>query len=243
MTRPPTIVAMGGGGFMMEPQQPALDDYVLSLTEKARPRMCLLPTATGDSARLIGQFYDVFNDRPVDAVHLSLFHVTRPDLRAYLLGCDAIYVGGGNTANMLAIWRVHGVDTILREAWERGIVLAGVSAGMLCWFACGVTDSFGPVARFDDGLGFLPGSACPHFDGEADRRPTYHRLVAEGLPAGVAADDGAALVYRGTALHEVVSSRPGARAYRVSLGARGEVVEEALPTRCLLPSGRAPVAD
>ena len=235
----PTIVAMGGGGFMMEPTQPALDDHVLSLTGKARPRLCLLPTATGDSPRLISLYYRVFMDRPVEPVHLELFGAPRTDIREFLLGCDAIYVSGGNTANMLAIWRVHGVDTILREAWERGIVLAGVSAGMLCWYACGLTDSFGPVRPLHDGLGFLSGSACPHFDGEASRRPTYEALLRAGFPEGVAADDGAALVYRSEALHEVVSSRPGAGAYRFALRA-GELVEEALPARLLVTDGSAP---
>ena len=124
-------------------------------------------------------------------------------------------MSGGNTANALAIWRVHGVDAILREAWEAGIVLAGASAGMICWFECSVTDSYGALAPLHDGLGFLAGSACPHYDGEPERRPTYTRLVADGFPPGLAADDGVALHFDGTELAEVVSWRPDARAYRV----------------------------
>ena len=130
---------------------------------------------------------------------------------------DVIYVGGGNTANMLAIWRLHGVDVVLREAWSRGIVLAGVSAGANCWFEACSTDSFGPdLAPLNDGLGFLAGSFCPHYDGELLRKPTYERWVAEGvLPAGYAADDGVGLVFRGTELTEAVSEVAGGRAFRV----------------------------
>ncbi len=222
--RVPTIVAMGGGGFSMEPGNPLLDDFILSLTGVERPKLCLLPTASGDAARLISSFHTAFQDRPVDARHVALFGAPRTDLREYLLAQDVIYVGGGNTANMLAIWRVHGVDLILREAWEAGVVLAGLSAGMICWFEAGVTDSFGPLAPLRDGLGFLPGSACPHFDGEAKRRPAYHMFVRDGFPPGFAADDGAALVFRGAELPAAVSSRPNAGCYRVAL--RGADVAE-----------------
>jgi dipeptidase E len=145
-----------------------------------------------------------------------------------------VLVGGGNTANLLAIWRLHGVDGALRAAWEAGVVLAGWSAGMLCWFQAGVTDSFdvGQLAPLRDGLGLLPGSACPHYDSDPQRRPTYQRLVREGMPAGYAAEDGAALVFRGVELAEVVTSRVGARAFRVACDARG-LVETALATRFL----------
>jgi len=137
-------------------------------------------------------------------------------LREVALGQDVILVGGGSTANMLAVWRVHGFDEVLREAWREGVVLAGWSAGMLCWFEAGVTDSFGPeLAGMRDGLGLLPGSACPHYDGEELRRPVYRRLVGEGFPAGIALDDAAAACYSGTELVEVVASRPGAAGWRV----------------------------
>ena len=117
---------------------------------------------------------------------------------------------------MLAIWRVHGFDGILREAWESGIVLCGASAGMICWFEAGVTDSFGPqLAAMRDGLGFLAGSACPHYDGEERRRPVYTELVRDGFPAGYAADDGVGLHFAGTELVESVTCRPGTGAYRV----------------------------
>jgi dipeptidase E len=158
---------------------------------------------------------------------LSFYPWPPPDLRELALSQDAILVGGGNTANMLAVWRVHGWDRILREAWEAGVVLTGWSAGMICWFEAGVTDSFGPSLNgLRDGLGFLGGSACPHYDGEELRRPVYTELVANGFPPGIALDDEAGAHFVGTELREVVCSREGARGYRV--GPDGEVP---LPTR------------
>lgn len=212
------IVAMGGGGFSMEPDNPLLDDYVLSLTGADRPQVCFLGTASGDAERYTRNFYTAFVERDVAPRHLELFGRPRADLHELLLASDVIYVGGGNTANMLAIWRVHGVDDTLRRAWEQGTVLAGVSAGMICWFEASVTDSFGDAAPLHDGLGLLPGSACPHYDGEPQRRPSYRKLVAEGFPPGYAADDYAALHFVGTELHACVSSRPDARCYRVAGG-------------------------
>ena len=227
----PQILALGGGGFSMEPRNPLLDDYLLSLTGRKRPRICFLPTASGDADGYVARFLRAFRRR-ADASALTLFGTPRTDIRRYILSRHAIIVGGGNTANMLAIWRVHGVDRFLREAWRRGVVLSGLSAGMICWFEAGVTDSFGPLAPLRDGLGLLPGSACPHYDGEARRRPTYRRLVARGFPAGFAADDGAALHFVGRKLHACVSSRPGARGWRVERKGRS-VVETELPTRFL----------
>jgi peptidase E len=169
---------------------------------------------------------------------LSLFRRDARDPRKHLLEQDIIYVGGGNTANALAVWRVHGIDRALREAWRRGIVLCGVSAGMICWFECSVTDSFGPLAALKDGLGFLPGSACPHYDGEAHRRPTYHRLIRRGFPAGHAADDGAALHFVGRKLYRCISSRSNARVYRLErIGSK--VREVPLPTHFLDSLGSA----
>ena len=219
------ILAMGGG--WLDPERRALDELVFGLAGKGRPRVCYLPTAAGNTDLSTLRFYASLGGR-AETSHLDLFEREVDDLRSFLLGNDAIYVGGGNTANALAVWRVHGVDAILREAWEEGIVLAGVSAGMICWFECGVTDSYGPLAALHDGLGFLAGSACPHYDGEPERRPTYTRLVAEGFPPGLAADDGAAVHFVGTELVEVVSWLPGARAYRVDEGG-----EKPIPARPL----------
>ena len=232
------IVAMGGGGFSMEPDNPLLDDYTLDLARTARgrerPRVCFLATASGDTPGYIADFYAALARRS-EASHLSLFVRTVDDIERHLLDQDVIYVGGGNTENMLAVWRVHGVDRALRAAWESGVVLTGLSAGSLCWFETGTTDSYGAgLAPLSSGLGFLPGSHAPHYDGESTRRPHYQKLIAEGvLPAGYAADDGVALVFRGTQLDEVVASRPGARAYRIERGLDGKAIETELPTRYL----------
>ncbi len=235
------IIAFGGGGFSMEPDNPLLDDFILSRARRARPRVCFLPTASGDAATYVVRFYRAFAARDCVATDLTLVgtNPTMPrqpantaDLAAFVAEQDVIYTGGGNTANALALWRVHGLDRILRAAWEAGTILCGVSAGMICWFTCSVTDSYGALARLDDGLGLLPHSACPHYDGDPQRRPRYHALVAGGMPAGYAADDGAALVFDGDRLAEVVSSRPNAAGYHVELR-DGTVVETRLPTRYL----------
>lgn len=229
--RPRQIVVMGGGSFSVEPDGSPLDAYVLDLVGKSRPRICFVPTASGDSSMYITKFYEAFGER-AEASHLGLFGRPRTDMAAVLAAQDIVYVGGGNTANMLAVWRVHGVDRMLRAAWEQGVILTGVSAGMICWFEAGVTDSFGPLAALRDGLGILPGSACPHYDGEKDRRPTYQRLVREGFPSGLAADDGAALHFVDMTLEVCVASRPAAAVYRVSIEG-GKVTETTLPVRLL----------
>jgi len=210
-----TIVAMGGISWEDEERLP-LEDYWLALTGAERPRVLLVPTAVADAAEPTLSIVSQLHHR-AEVSFVQFFPWPPADLHELALAQDAIYVSGGNTANALAIWRVHGFDAILREAWEAGIVLAGWSAGMICWFEAGVTDSFGPqLEGMRDGLGFLPGSACPHYDGEGERRPVYTRLVGEGFPPGLAADDCVALRFDGTELAEVVSSRAGSRAYRVT---------------------------
>ncbi len=233
------IVALGGGGFLMEPDNPLLDDFVIGLARRRPARVCVLPTAMGDTAAYVARFYRAFADRCV-ATDLTLFGSAalprRPartaDLAAFVAEQDVFYVGGGNTANLLAVWRTHGLDRLLGDAWRGGAVLSGVSAGMICWFQASVTDSFGDLAPLRDGLGLLDGSACPHYDGEPGRRPAYHALVAAGFPAGFAADDGAALHFVDGRLQEVVTSRPAAGAYRVERRGDG-VVETRLPARFL----------
>lgn len=222
----------------MEPDNPLLDDFVLSLARTQPPRVCFVPTASGDAPAYVAKFYRAFSGRcvPTDLTFsetgLSRQPARTSDLAEFVARQDVFYVGGGNTLHMLAIWRAHGLDRLLREAWSRGAILCGLSAGMICWFEASITDSFGDIGPLRDGLGLLPGSACPHYDGEAERRPAYHRAIREGLPGGYAADDGVALHFRGRTLVEAVSSRPGAGAYRVEL--RGEeVVETPLPTRYL----------
>jgi dipeptidase E len=218
------IVAMGGGGFSMEPDNPLLDDFVLSLARRPSPLVTFVATASGDNPAYVADFYRAFAGRDCRTSDVGLFDRRFADLSAHVLAQDVVYVGGGNTASLLAVWRTHGLDRVLTEAWHAGVVLAGISAGMNCWFEQSVTDSFAPdtLAALDDGLGLLGGSACPHFDGEDQRRPTYRRLVSEGvLRDGWAADDGAALVFHGTDLNEVVASRPEAAAYRVERTADG----------------------
>lgn len=210
------VVAMGGGGFLSGDPLSPLDDHLLELAAVRRPHVVFLPTATGDSERAVEAFTAAWGRRDCTIDTAYTFGVPdRPAER--LAAADVVLVAGGNTANMLAVWRLHGVDRALRDAWKRGAALGGVSAGANCWFEACVTDSFS--AELDglaDGLGILAGSYCPHFDGEERRRPVYTSLVVDGFPAGIACDDGAAAVYRGTERLEVVSDRPGALGYSVS---------------------------
>lgn len=218
------ILAIGGGA-VLEPAS-KLEELLLELAGVVRPRVCFLPTATADDEERIELFYDAFRDRSCEPSNLKLFGMPE-EPAAHVAAQDVIYVNGGNTANALAIWRVHRVDLALREAWERGAVLGGWSAGANCWFEDSVTDSFGPELReLGGGLGLLPGSFCPHYDGQPERRPTFTRLVRDGvLVPGYAADDDAAFHFEGTDLREVVSQRDGARGYRVT--AEGEEPIEA----------------
>ena len=212
-------------------------DFAFQLAGSPRqPRLCYLGTATGDDPARIAAVYGAFAGTGVAVSHLSLFPMpTVPDVRAHLRAQDVIWVGGGSVANLLAVWRVHGLDRILAECWESGVVLGGVSAGSLCWHVGGTTDSFGPDLRpVTDGLGFIPTSNGVHYDSEEQRRPLYHRLVAEGtLPAGHATDDGVGLVYRGTDLADVVADRPDKAAYRVERNPDGTVTETRLEPRLL----------
>ena len=218
---------MGGVSWEEDERRP-LEDYWLALTGRERPRILVVPTPAADGAETILRLMSMLGDR-AEVTHATFFPWPREDLRELALAQDAIFVTGGNTANALAIWRLHGFDAVLRDAWQAGIVLAGWSAGMICWFEAGVTDSFGPqLDGMRDGLAFLPGSACPHYDGESRRRPVYQQLVREGFPTGLAADDSVALRFDGTELAEVVSARRGAGAYRVT--AEGE---EAIEPRFL----------
>ncbi|MEA2468573.1 MAG: dipeptidase [Thermoleophilaceae bacterium] len=228
------FVAVGGGGFSSITPTRSLNSYILGLARRDRPRICFVPAASGDNLMYVAMFYRTCAALDCEPSDLPLFNRTGEDVREKLLASDVIWVGGGNTANLLAIWRTHGVDTAMREAWEDGIVLAGSSAGMICWFEASITDSFGPrLDPLDDGLGFLPGSACPHYDGEDRRRPVYREAVANGFPAGYAADDHAALRFDGTTLAECVAAREGASAWRVEPDGSGGVTERALPTRLL----------
>jgi dipeptidase E len=226
------IVACGGALFADEAR--SLRNYILSQARQANPRVCFLPTATGDHPEAVARFYRVAAAHECRPSDLPLFHREVEDLRAFLMEQDVIWVAGGNTANALAVWRTHGVDAILREAWEAGCVMTGASAGMNCWFEASVTDSFSmsKLEGLRDGLGWLAGSACPHWDSEEKRRPVYRDLVAGGFPAGVAAEDGVGLAYAGTELVEAVSWREDGAAWRLSgVGSVDAVSEERIAAR------------
>ena len=236
---PRRIVAIGGGGFAAGRDDATLDRYVLDVTEQTSPRICLLPTASGDPEEQIARFYRTYGELPCEPTHLSLFRLgAKPvDLRTLLLGQDVIYVGGGSLLNLIAIWRAHGVGAILHEAWERGIVLSGISAGSMCWFTAGVTKGFGEP-RAVPGLAMLPASNSVHYHGEPDRRPCFLAAVGcEAIPPGYGVDDGAGLLFAGADLVETVSSRPGAGAWWVE-ELQGEPVEVPLDvTRLSDPAG------
>lgn len=240
---PVTILTLGGGGFSMTGGPTALDRFLVELTGRERPRVCFVPTASGDAQSYAEAFDTAYADLAEPHV-LSLFDtvddtdlagtVTRsPEIVREM---DAVFVGGGSTANLLAVWRVHDLDGHLAAAAAAGTVLSGVSAGMNCWFEASSTDSFGPLAPLRDGLGWLPGSACPHYFGEADRQAAYLGWVTSGdLPDGWAADDGAALLWRDGELVEVVAERPDAQAFRVVRDG-DRAVETPLPVRSLPPA-------
>ena len=231
---PPQIVAIGGGGFSDARALTPLDRYLLGLTGRERPKVCFLGTASGDAETYAARFYRAY--APVsDASDLALFGTPTPADVARLAEQDLVFVGGGSTANLLAVWRLHGVDVVLRRAWEVGTILAGISAGAICWFEGSLTDSFGTgLAPLADGLGLLPGSACPHFDGEPLRHGRFSDEIAAGhLPDGYGIDDGVALHFVGTELRAVVSEEAGKGAYR--LERRDGLVDERRLEAGLLP--------
>src|SRR5580704_12671668 len=230
------ILAIGGISAPADGPLPPIITHALSLSGATAPRVCVLNTAAGDDPAGYVRMYSRLAQHGARPSHLQLF--TMPNVRDpadLLLSQDVIFVGGGSVANMVAVWRVHGLDNVMRQAWDAGIVLAGVSAGAVCWFLGGTTDSFGPELRpFTDGLRFLAGSYCPHYSGEPTRRPAYQALVAGGsLRAGIACDDGAAAHFAGDDLEAIVAERPGAAGYRVEPDGNGGARETALPAALL----------
>jgi peptidase E len=237
----PTILATSAGFEAAPTGLPFLrpgpiHHFAADLANAERAKICYLHQAVGDQEARIGAVYGAFAGTRFQASHLQLFPMPNvEDMRAHLLAQDVIWVGGGSVANLCAVWRVHGLDQILHEAWQAGVVLGGVSAGSICWHVGGSTDSYGRRLRgFTDGLGWLPYSNGVHYDAEDQRRPVMHKLIGEGaLPDGYATDDGAGLVYRGTTLAEVVADRPGPQGYELKRAADGSVTETPLPTRVL----------
>lgn len=226
------IIPIGGGGFYRDSENLELEKYIIRQSGSENARIAFLPTASGEPDHYVSSFYAAFlklNCRP----SVLTFFKRTPDLRSFLLSQDIIYVGGGNTKSLLAVWHDWGMPEILREAWQSGIVLTGVSAGAICWFEQGLTDSFSDGLRPLACLGILPGSCCPHYDGEAQRRPSYHRLIAAGeISSGVAIEDWTGVHFKGTEIHKVISSKRGARAYSVR-AVYGSVQEVALVSEFL----------
>jgi peptidase E len=239
--RAPTILATSGGmrwGRRTDLEFAPLVHHAVELSgaHGRRPRLCHLGTAAGDQRASNARLDEAARVAGFELSHLNLFPMPAvDDPLAHLLDQDVVWVGGGSVANLLAVWRVHGLDTVFRQVWDSGVVLGGVSAGSLCWHTGGTTDSFGPDLRaVTDGLGFLPTSNGVHYDSEEQRRPLYQRLVADGtLPGGHATDDGVGLVYRGTELAEVVTEQRDKAAYRVEPGPDGTAVESRLEPRVL----------
>jgi peptidase E len=228
-------VAFGGGGFSTEWGNTLLDDYVLSLTGAARPRVCFLPTASGDADHYVVRFYRAFSASRCEPSHISLFRRETGvgDPLAHLLAQDLVYVGGGSLVSLLGTWRAHGIDHALRAAWLAGVVMCGGSAGSLCWFSHAVSGFHEGRSRMIEAMGLLPWSNAVHYYDEPGRRDEFRKAVAGGIPAGFGAGDAAALHFVGTELEHVVSSRPGARACRVRRDGRGRVREQELPVRYL----------
>lgn len=238
MTR--RVIAMGGGGFLMERRSSKLDAFFVQAAGVRRPRICFISTGGGDPEESLAKYYRAFSRFNCRLSHLAFFRKHRPgaipfnEIERGILAQDAIYVGGGNTRSMLAVWREWGLDRILRKAWDAEILLGGMSAGAICWFEFGATDSLG-TGRCTalPCLGFLPGSCSPHFDGQSHRRKDFRRLILDGeLPPGIGIDDGVAVLYEDRGIKEVVSTKSGATAYRATRS-RSSVAFEALPTRHL----------
>jgi dipeptidase E len=227
------IIAAGGGGFSMEPDNLALDQYIIQQSGKPHPKVCFLPTASADSEEYTLRFFQAFLKLGCQPAYLSLFKPHTADLAGFLLEHDVIYVSGGSTRALLALWREFELDVILHRAYETGIILAGLSAGANCWFEGCSTDSLPGSYQVLQGLGFLKGSFCPHYDGEPERAPSFREMIRTGqLEDGYAAEDGVGLHFVDGELAAAVSSRPQARAYRVEKQGNA-VEEEPLETRYL----------
>lgn len=217
------IIAIGGGGL----EDTIMLQYVLDLSGKERPKICFLPQASAEDKGYVAGFYDIFTKLGAEPSWQSLYGSVPQNWQEHILAQDIIYVGGGNTKSMLALWRDWGMDKVLKQALGNGTILSGVSAGAICWFEECVTDSLMPLASIK-GLGWLKGSACPHYDGEADRRPTVQRMIKEGeIIAGLALDNNSAAHYIDGEFHKIITTRKEAQAYLVSQK-DGEAHEQAL---------------
>lgn len=227
------IIAMGGGGFLMEPENPLLDTYILKQSDKEKPKICFVGTASGDANNLIEAFYSSFEKYNCQPSYISLFRGHTDKIEEFILDQDIIYVGGGNTRNLLVLWKEWGLDSILKKAYQNGIILSGISAGSICWFEEGLTDSVPNQLNKLNCLGILKGSNCPHFNEEENRRPKFKELIENGtMVSGIGADDGVGLHYIDEKLVNIISSRPKANAYKISME-NGQLTEEVLKPKYL----------
>jgi dipeptidase E len=210
------VLAMGGGGFTMKPENLKLDRYLLSMTNKINPKVCFIPTASGDDESYTRRFYSAYKKLECETSYLSLFSPPEGDLRDFVMDKDIFYVGGGNTRNLLVLWKEWGLDQHLYKAWCNGAIMAGLSAGSICWFKQGLTDSKTGKLLPLECLGFIEGSNCPHFDTEKERRPSYHGAILDGsIIDGIACDDGVAAHFIDGKLKRCVSSIASAKAYNI----------------------------
>jgi len=222
------IIALGGGGFSMEPENPLLDDYILSQARQVNPKICFLPTASGDAQDYIERFYKAFQKKQCIPNHLSLFRGKTSKIENFILSQDIIYVGGGNTRNLILLWKEWKLDNAIRKAYENGTMLCGISAGSICWFEQGLTDSIPNELNKLDCLGFLSGSNCPHFDGESERQASYkNKILSQEMLPGFACDDGVGLHFINEKLVKIITSRKDTYAFKFEV-LDGQLIEEKL---------------
>ncbi len=230
-----TIIAFGGIPFAAKTDY-VLERYILAQSGVEKPSILFIPTASGDAVQYIAAFYSFFNQLPCTPRHLGLFNIPKKlDLESYILSHDIIFVGGGNTYNLLLLWKAWGIDTILRMAWEKGKIMVGSSAGSLCWFTEGITDSFPEGLSVLPCMGFLPMSNCPHYNDEINRRPAYHAALAAGtIGSGIAQDQYVGLHFRDTTLYKAVTNKPNQHAYAVSYDGE-KIIETVITAELLTP--------
>jgi dipeptidase E len=225
------IVAIGGGGFSVTSKTTNIDKYILKLVKSKYPKIAFLAAASGDSTSYIRRFYDSFGQEDCLCSHYDIFKSNHVDIESYLLEQDIIYVGGGNTFNMITLWKARGLDNILKKAWDKGIILCGVSAGSICWFDSGNTDSFGKLEKIK-GLGFLPYSNSPHYNSEADRRANFQDLITnKNIIGGYGVDEDVALHFVNNDLHKVIGQSDDCYAYKTYMNENKLIEEKIQPTK------------
>lgn len=218
------IIAIGGGGFGRNPGEGIIERYILSQSEARKPKICFIPTATGDDEGYKDSYYSTFSMFQCNPVHLDFFKRT-PDLDDLILSQDIIFVGGGNTKSMLAVWKDWGLDSLLKIAYEKGTIMCGVSAGAICWFESGITDSWAEELKIMDCLGFVKGVCCPHFDEEAERRPTVHKMIeSQSIESCYAIDGGCALHLINEEPNQSIVFSENKNAYHISM--KGNLIDE-----------------